>query len=560
MLTIELKRLLRDFIVIVAILLVLMLAIGRIGRADLLAPTMQIFMLLFASYLGWAIFDRERQEGALEYLFSLPISRTRLFLLKVLPRLVAVILLAGVFNLISALQDLPFLLTDMQFSLLLISLFLCSMVFSITIKNFLIAFFITTLGTAGLFYLVAYLDFSLGEVSLALQVFFSLLVFPILFFFLLQRYDMRPPLRFNIRLASAVFILAAVVVAVTFLITNLSLEFSFPASGRITIDSTKHKTVISQGDEVKFRFNHGMKCLFEVQGKVYADIGNHWQGKSHLVLLDLKTGKYRSILKSDKWQYHYLVFNRPLVDDKIYFLLTDRHFNNFQKILEVNDDKTRTIPIENRYNFKHFCRLAGVADRPLQFVIFKKPHYKQKETDVLLVNGDGKAKTIFGASAVAMWKNRLLRFTSDKMELYELGDGLTPVFQKEGKIQKVKSPRILLGNFIQKNVLIHNEGHYYFFNMESLAMENVKIKSMPYYYFDTADGVRMIWVKENEISVNSWEKGRLIVENVWYTKIKLTKDFRRFEVYPAGIVVRNHKQHEIFFFVESKEVERSGGM
>jgi hypothetical protein len=564
MIAIEWKRLLRDLAIIVVLLLLLLLAMNHFGWKDVLAPTMQIFMLLFASYMGWSIFDRERQEGAMEYLFSLPVSRTRLFLMKLVPRLVVVLLLAGVFNLISAVQKLPFFLTDLQFSLFLISLFLSSLVFSISIKNFLIAFFLTTLGTAGLFQMIRFLDMTRGEVSLALQTFFSLLVFPILFFFLMQAYDMRPPLRFNLRLATSMIILSTLVVGITLLFTTMTWQNIYPVSGKITIQTTVAKSLIKKGGKVTFRYNHPMRYLSEVKGEVYADIGIWQKQGSHLVRLNPETGEYKSIFKSDKWSYHEAIFDRPVLGKQVYFLLTHRHFHNYQTILEVSEgEKTRVIPIEDRTNFNHYCRLAGVCDNPLQLVLFRKPNpYNngEKVVEVRLVNGKGKARMLFEAEAVATWNNRLLRFTKDNMELYQVGEEVVPVPLKVTGLHKVTSGGPLKGNFIQKFVMLHDGGKYFLFNMETLNLEKLKIKAMPYYYFETSDGLRIIWVKGDEISVSSWEKGRLIVENIWYTKIDPIKKFRRVEVLPAGVVVWNQKQHEVFFFAKKKEVERSGGM
>lgn len=563
MLTIEWKRLLRDFAIIVAVLLLLLLAIDRFGWADVLAPTMQIFMLLFVSYLGWSIFDRERQDGAMEYLFSLPVSRTRLFFIKVMPRLVILCLLVATFHMISALQKLPFLyLSGWSFSILMLSLFLSSMVFSISIKNFLIAFFLTTLGTAGLFQMIRFLDMTKGEVSLALQTAITLLVFPILFFFLIQTYDMRPPLRFNVRLASSLIILSVLVVGVTFLITSMTWESGFPVSGKITIQTTAEKSLIKKGDRITFRYSHPMRYLSEVEGKVYADIGVRKEEGSHLVHLNPETGIFTSIFKSDKWMYHEAIFDRPMLDGKIYFLLTHKHFSNYQKILEVSGEGARIIPIEDRTNFNHYCRLAGVADNPMQLVLFRKPNPfgKEKVVEVRLVNGAGRARMLFEAEAVATWKNRLLRFIAKKMELYEMGKELVPVPLEVTGMQKVTSGGPLKGNFIQKRVMVHDGGKYFLFDMETLALERVKIKAMPYFYYETENGLRIIWVKGDEISVSSWEKGRLIVENIWYTTIDTIKKFRRVEVLPAGIVVWNQKKHEVFFFGEKKEVERSGGM
>jgi hypothetical protein len=281
------------------------------------------------------------------------------------------------------------------------------------------------------------------------------------------------------------------------------------------------------------------------------------------VLLNPKTGKFKSIFKSDKWNFHEAIFDRPVLGSRVYFLLTHKHFHNVQKILEVKGNKTRVIPIDDYSNLIHYCRVAGASDDPLQFILFRKPNplppAKEKTVEVRLVKETGKARVLFEAKALATWKNRLLRFAGKKMELYEFNDELIRIPLEVTNLKKVPTGQPLKGNFIQKRVLVHDGGKYFLFDMETLEMEKVKINALPYFYYEIAGGIRMVWVKGDEISVSTWEKGRLVVENIWYTKIDPIKRFRRVEVTPAGIVVLNQKQQEIFFFAERKEVGRSGG-
>lgn len=96
MTAIELKRVLKDSALILAVLAVLLAAIATGDQDAYLAPALEVFLLLQASFLGWSLFERERQENAGEYMLTLPVPRLGLLARKTLPRLAcaAVLLLA----------------------------------------------------------------------------------------------------------------------------------------------------------------------------------------------------------------------------------------------------------------------------------------------------------------------------------------------------------------------------------------------------------------------------------------------------------------------------------
>ena len=84
----ELKRIFKEGIIIILILAALAIYTLTTDKDPYFASIVfMLFLLIYASFTGWSVFDRERQEGAEEYLFSMPVSRTRLFFLKFTPRL-----------------------------------------------------------------------------------------------------------------------------------------------------------------------------------------------------------------------------------------------------------------------------------------------------------------------------------------------------------------------------------------------------------------------------------------------------------------------------------------
>jgi ABC-type Na+ efflux pump permease subunit len=59
------------------------------------------FIFVFAAYSGATIFLAEKKDRAFEYLFSLPVSRTRILATKLLPRLGCLLLLYAVLTMLS---------------------------------------------------------------------------------------------------------------------------------------------------------------------------------------------------------------------------------------------------------------------------------------------------------------------------------------------------------------------------------------------------------------------------------------------------------------------------
>jgi len=159
MVWIELKKILKEGIIIILILTGLMVHILTTDRDPYTASVIfEIFLLLYASFTGWSMFDRERQEGAVEYLLSMPVSRTRLFFLKFIPRTFSVLLLLGVYLLLHSHIDFPSFRPLFDFSLIYLAFFLVSLSLSLTLKNFIGALFITSFLSLGLTLLLKVID------------------------------------------------------------------------------------------------------------------------------------------------------------------------------------------------------------------------------------------------------------------------------------------------------------------------------------------------------------------------------------------------------------------
>jgi len=140
MLATETKRIFKDGMILFVVLAAIFAGIIFTDRDAYLAPALEIFLLLYASFTGWSLFERERQENAGEYMLSLPLSRSRLLLLKFLPRLLSVSLVLLIYLRLHQTWQLPSFLNPFDFSILYAGFFLLSIAFSISFKNFITAF------------------------------------------------------------------------------------------------------------------------------------------------------------------------------------------------------------------------------------------------------------------------------------------------------------------------------------------------------------------------------------------------------------------------------------
>ena len=218
MLAIETKRILKDGVVIFIVLAAIVAGIAASDQDNYLAPALELFLLLYASFAGWSMFERERQENAGEYMLSLPLSRRRLLLLKFLPRLLSVSLLLLVYLRLHHSWHLPSLLSPLDFAILYGGFFLLSIAFSVSLKNFISAFFIACLLTVGQVLLIRLLDPGREIGPAILQASLTALVFPLFFFALFQGYDVKPVSYFNKKFFPGLLLLTGLIAGILFLI------------------------------------------------------------------------------------------------------------------------------------------------------------------------------------------------------------------------------------------------------------------------------------------------------------------------------------------------------
>ena len=69
------------------------------GFRDIFSGIFITTVIIYAVYAGATIFQSERKDKAFEYLFSLPVSRSKILLMKLVPRMIILILLVIILQL-----------------------------------------------------------------------------------------------------------------------------------------------------------------------------------------------------------------------------------------------------------------------------------------------------------------------------------------------------------------------------------------------------------------------------------------------------------------------------
>ena len=115
--------------------------------AGLFFPMFQFGLFFWAFFLGASFLSSDRRQRGVVYLLSLPYSRLRLFILKALPRVSALLLFYGLFILSVSLwgKDLTA-ISMISFSLIYFVLFVISLSVSACSDNFLVLFFTSLFG------------------------------------------------------------------------------------------------------------------------------------------------------------------------------------------------------------------------------------------------------------------------------------------------------------------------------------------------------------------------------------------------------------------------------
>lgn len=540
----ELKRVLKEGILIVLIMAALVVYILTTDK-DPYFPSiaLMIFLLIYASFAGWSMFDRERREGSEEYLLSMPVSRARLFFLKFTPRLLCVLLLLGSILLLNHFMPLPIYFPMLDFSIIYLSFFLVSLSFSLNLKSFVSAFFLTTLLSVGLAWFIKIMDAGISESSAILTANLALLVFPFVFFIVFRTFDIKPMGTFNLKFIPPLAVILALVMGYFWLSAG-SLQwhsYYLTHGGDIIRYSCKQSQFI-RGDEIT-NFQDCLVPLLETNDSLYLQVRkveNECFLKG-LVSLDLQKGTLRPLLELEKDWFVGDGFpgkNGVIKDGNYYNILKNTKKKQYKiLIIPVDGSGDRQIPIYGNFYEEPIEQLLYAGGTPLQFVVKTKSY-------VFRVFESGEAQELFPAPrAMAVWKDRLLVFNNGAMILYDISDQVKPVFQKQGDIRKIVRK---FGSISMPKVLFREERKYYLFDLENVTLEKVEIDANPYYYnvSDDSSALRLLWVRGDNLIYGRMMDGKIQTKKNWTLPAAPEGAQRIIIPFPSGVIAFNTSENE----------------
>ncbi len=548
MMLLEWKRVIRDSGVIVLVLFLLFAALLATDRDAYITPALEIFLLLYSSFMGWSIFERERHEGALEFFLGIPLGKYKLLFLKCIPRVAAALFILFYYWALQEWFAFPFVLDGAQFTIAYGALFFVSFSFSLLINSFLGSFFLSASLFAGLSYFIKYLEYSLTNTDAMKQSGLWLLVLPIVFIAMYRFLDIKPISFFHKKLAPVMLLAVILVFGANYLFTGSEWWNFYLTGDNYLLKTTKDKTVLEkEGAEPKTLPGRMVPLLETGNILLAARNENDRRYAGELVRLDIISGNVEVLYSADPgWWFHEGPTGKlgTHKDGRYYFLLTDKNHLRY-KVVVVHEDVVDVIPVN--YNFKQTEQLHRVyhaLEDPLQIFLFSG-------TSLYRVNESGDTERLWEAEDVEAWNDRILIFGDGPAILYQINGGLPrEIMEIDGPVRKIRCRFDRCGH---RKVLYKIENKAYMLDLETQVTEPIDLRSTPYYYLDTPEGVRVVWVAGSEITVAEYKNGRMTIESVWYTQLE---GFRLFQVYPSGIIVFNRNEHEIFKFIDNSKDER----
>jgi hypothetical protein len=540
MLATEAKRVLKDGTVIFAVLAALIAGIRFSDQDAVLAPALEIFLLLYAAFSGWSLFERERQENAGEYMLSLPLSRSRLLLLKFLPRLLSASLLLLIYLRLHQVWQLPSLLSPTDFSVLYAGFFLLATAFSISFKNFVSAFFIVCLLSVGQVFLIKLLD-SGRDISQAIwQASAVGLLFPLLFLVMFQRYDIKPVSYFNRRFFPGVLLLTGLIAGQARLTAPAGVKnFYLTSDGLLLKNSCRYSEITVEQGRRRFRGclialretadGRTLYCLTRKprRDKVCAEVS--------LGALDLKTGDLKTLYAFEAdW------FIAGGVPGEIgscrsgsYSLFLQNPKLKKALLLQLQDGRIHKTPIAGDFYDPGIAYVLYLDGAPPRFIMFSASRLYGLETS-------GRIKELASAETSSVWGNKIMLFDSTGMSLYRAGEELTLLRRWHGNFKK--SPRRISG-YESRGVVYRVNRDYFWLDMESQKENRLQAGSAPYTYQQSGDNFHVVFANGTDFTIREIRPDRQS-ERVWHPGFQAAG----IRVSPFGLLVFRDQAYKVYPF------------
>jgi hypothetical protein len=552
MILIELKRLIKEALILVLVLTAIMVYITT-GNSDPMIPSgiMEVILLLYASFTGWSMFDRENQDNALEYLLTMPVSRTRLFILKTIPRFFFVAIAFGIYMLLHQLFEFPVFLPQLQFSVIYVSFFLVALSFSLTIRSYIGALFMTIFFSIGLMWFIKMTDPDINDITATLIANIVLLSFPIIFYLVFRTFDIRPIGTFNKKLLPPLLAIFLITSGFFWLRHQPSWwGYYLTNEGQIiraSCSMQRGQLLQDNPGSTPIPLAGSAWPLVETEDQLLIQIRTRSQTHCktrHINRIDPKTGRETFIWNlPDGFSMNHNLYgaNGRIIENHYYNLIYNYEEKIYKIIiLPLNHPHPRPKEISLYGPMQgHIYYLFHISQEPLGFFLAGKNH-------LYWANEDGEIHPFHDSfQNMTAWKNNLLVFSSDKMTLYEYNGQLKPVMVKEGIVRKINNRH---KGFTSKKVLVRTGKKLRLFDLETREFQPTPLKTAPkYYHFSGKNDqtLHLLWIKLDNLTYGTFENGQLTIKK--RGTVHLTGDYDT-TVSPAGAVFYNDKEYQVFKF------------
>jgi hypothetical protein len=505
-----------------------------------LAPALEMFLLLYASFTGWSMFERERQENAGEYMLSLPLSRSRLLLLKFLPRLLSVALILLVYLRLHHSWRLPSFLSPLDFSVLYFGFFLLAIAFSLSFKNFISAFFTVCLLSVGQVLLIRLLDPGREIGQAILQANLTVLVFPLFFSALFHGYDIRPVAYFNKKFFPGLLLLSGLIAGFLFLAAPSNWKNLYLTSkGLVIKNSCGLSEITVQGRRRRFpaclialRETADGRTLYCLTRKPRR---NEPCAEVNLGALDLRSGDLKTLytLAADWFTAGGYPGEIGSSRDGTYSLLLQNPKLKKAMLLQVRNGRAKEISIAGEFYDPHISYVLYLDSSPPRFVIFSGPRLYRLDIS-------GQVRELASSKSLSVWRDKVLLFESSGMNLYQAGEELTLLMQRKGNYKK--SLRRISGHE-SRSVVYHANRDFFWLDMEQQKESRLEVKSSPYTYQQSGDHLNLVFAAGPIFTVREIRSGRQS-ETEWAPGFQPAG----IRISPFGLLVFRDQEYKVFPF------------
>jgi len=554
----ELKKALQEAAAILAVMLGMTFYIqSGINNPYVPAMILEIFLILYASYAGWSLLDREHQENAMEYLLTLPVSRIRLFFIKVNPRLLAALIILAIYNYLYRHFSFPAYMEPSLMAIVFPSFFLAGLSLSITIRSFIAAFFINLLTVGGLILLQIYKNNTVE--STAVSTACMLTAFSaVIFFFLFRRIDIRSAGKFNIKFITALLLFLLIISGfMWFKKSETWWGYYITDKGDILRSScpNQHSQLLQIGlpkpdgsaNITTTNFKGSLYTLLEQDKRLLVQVRerrDHYCRAQRITAIDKTDLSQKTILEfAEGWDLNH---NQSGVNgfliDGIYYNLTGNLETKQYKIIKLPLDPKGSAPtetqIQGNLQTTRYFSLAHMTTQPIQYFIWL-------EHNLYRVDDSGEAEKMPGKiRTMTAWKNHMVTFDDAGMTIYNLIPTPQVLLHRKGKMRMVR--RHAEGE-VSRYVILKAESGFTLLDLETLSFLPLSLKSSPYYYSWEGDRITILWAQGDNYLQGMMNPDTGEIKKVKMLNVDL-KGLRLVNSFPNGAIIHNDKDYVMMPF------------